>query len=175
VDDLRESQDAFLRLFSQHSRRLYEFILTLVVNHTDADEIYQRTCVILWRKFDSYDPEGSFPAWACRMAYLEVLQLRRTNKRMQVFSDEVLEFLVEKMADRGSHVSDRYHALGECLEKLDGPDRQLIEQRYYHQRLPKEIAGLESVSVHAIYRSLARIHRALRSCIDRTLSREQFT
>jgi len=175
MDQKQVNQDEFLRLFSQHSRRIYEFILTLVVNHSDADEIYQNTSVILWRKFGSYDPEGSFQAWACRIAYLEILQLRRTNRRMQTFSDEVMELLVNKMMTQGGQMNVRHDALGDCLEKLDSQDRQLIEQRYYHQRPPKEIARAESVSVYSIYRSLARVHRSLRECIDRTMRRKQWT
>jgi DNA-directed RNA polymerase specialized sigma24 family protein len=73
--------DEFLRLFSCHSQRIYEFILTLVMRRADAEEIFQDTCLILWKKFDSYDPAGNFHAWACRIAYLDVLQLRRTNRR----------------------------------------------------------------------------------------------
>jgi RNA polymerase sigma-70 factor (ECF subfamily) len=173
MDGSNIRQDEFLRLFSQHSRRIYEFILTLVVNHSDADEVFQNTSVILWRKFDTYDPNGSFPAWACRIAYLEILQLRRTSRRMQTFSDEVLELLVSNMMAEGSNINLRYDALGDCLNKLASDDRALIERRYYHQCPPKEIARAESVSVHTIYRSLARVHRLLRACIDRTVRKEQ--
>ena len=80
------TQEEFMRLFSQHSRRIYQFILTLTINRADAEEIYQSTCVILWKKFAEYDPAGSFYAWACKMAQFECLQLRRRNRRLQAFS-----------------------------------------------------------------------------------------
>src|SRR3972149_686807 len=91
-----DQQDEFLRLFSRYSRRIYEFILTLTMRHADAEEIFQDTCLVLWKKFGSYDPQGSFYGWACRIAYLEVLQLRRKNQRLQLLSEEALAILADK-------------------------------------------------------------------------------
>src|SRR4051812_42136554 len=152
--------DEFLRLFSSHSQRIYEFILTLVMRQADAEEIFQDTSLILWKKFDSYDPEGNFRAWACRMAYLEVLQLRRSNRRLQTFSDEALALLAEKAIAHSDDLGQRQVALEECLEKLPPQDREMIEHRYYHRRVPKEIASLKSCSVYSVYRTLARVHSA---------------
>lgn len=164
--------DEFLKLFSLHSRRVYEFISTLVLRGADADEVFQNTCVVLWKKFDSYDPEGSFYSWACKIAYLEMLYLRRTNKRLQTFSEEVLELLAENMLSRASHLNLRQSALEDCLQKLNVSDRNLIEQRYYFQKRPKEIARERTRSVDSIYRALTRIHMALRDCVGRSLVRE---
>jgi RNA polymerase sigma-70 factor (ECF subfamily) len=171
---IREAQhDEFLRLFSSHSQRIYEFILTLVMRQADAEEIFQDTSLILWKKFDSYDPEGNFRAWACRIAYLEVLQLRRTSRRLQTFSDEALALLAEKAIAHSDDLGRRQTALEECLEKLQPQDREMIEQRYYHRRAPKEIATLKTCSVYSVYRALARVHSALLNCVQIQLSREE--
>lgn len=162
-----------MRLFSQHSRRIYQFILMLTMNHADADEVYQNTCVVLWKKFGSYDPTGAFYAWACRIAQLEMLQVRRTNRRMQTMSDDVLNLLADHGIAYGDRAAERQEVLAECLSKLKSNDRQLIEERYYHERAPKEIAKSESRSVHSVYRALARIHISLRECVHRTMAREQ--
>lgn len=165
--------DEFLRLFSSHSQRIYEFILTLVMRQADADEIFQDTSLILWKKFDSYDPNGNFRAWACRIAYLEVLQLRRTSRRLLTFGDEALALLAEKAIAHSDDSGRRQAALEACLERLQPPDREMIEHRYYHRRPPKEIATLRACSVYSIYRALARVHSALLNCVQNRLSREE--
>jgi RNA polymerase sigma-70 factor (ECF subfamily) len=165
--------DEFLRLFSSHSQRIYEFILTLVMRQADAEEIFQDTSLILWKKFDTYDPAGNFRAWACRIAYLEVLQLRRANRRLQTFSDEALALLAEKAIAHSDDSGRRQAALEECLEGLQPHDREMIEHRYYHRRAPKEIASLRDCSVYAVYRALARVHSALLNCVQIRLSREE--
>jgi RNA polymerase sigma-70 factor (ECF subfamily) len=167
-----DPQDEFLRLFSRYSRRIYEFILTLVMRHADADEIFQDTCLVLWKKFDTYDPQGSFYGWACRIAYLEILQLRRKNQRMHTVSEDALEVLAEKAISGADNLSSRQHALEDCLQKLAATDRQLIDQRYRQRRSPKEIAQLGSQSVYAIYRALARVHTSLMTCVQRGMARE---
>ena len=168
----KDLQDNFLRLFSQYSRRIYEFVLTILPNYADADEVFQNTCVILWRKFESYDPEGSFISWACRIAYLEMLDLHRRGKRSMPFDNSVMESLVEEMASRVDQSAAREDALRDCLQNLSEADRLLIERRYYHQRPPKSIAGEFGKSIHSIYRSLARVHGLLKNCVERTLRKE---
>jgi RNA polymerase sigma-70 factor (ECF subfamily) len=167
-----DPQDEFLRLFSRYSRRIYEFILTLVMRHADADEIFQDTCLVLWKKFDTYDPQGSFYGWACRIAYLEILQLRRKSQRMHTISEGALAVLADKAISQADHLNTRQHALEECLQKLGPSDRQLIEQRYRQRRSPKEIAQLESLSVYSVYRALTRVHTALMNCVQRGMARE---
>lgn len=172
-DPSPDPQAEFLRLFSQHSRRIYQFILTLAMNHADADEVYQNTCVVLWKKFGSYDSAGSFYAWACRIAQLELMHVRRMNKRMQLLSDDVLNLLADHVIAHAGQAGNRQDALAECLAKLGDQDRQLVQERYYHERAPKEIAHARAKSVHSIYRALARIHAGLRDCVHRTVAREQ--
>ncbi|HEX6962538.1 MAG TPA: sigma-70 family RNA polymerase sigma factor [Lacipirellula sp.] len=166
------TQEEFMRLFSQHSRRIYQFILTLTINRADAEEIYQSTCVILWKKFAEYDPAGSFYAWACKMAQFECLQLRRRNRRLQAFSEDVLNLLAEQAMARVERIDARQNALADCLSKLKPRDAQLVDQRYYEERAPKDIARLQSISVHAVYRALARVHMSLRDCLTRALAQE---
>lgn len=172
-DDLSGAHEEFLKLFSQYSLRLYQFILTLAMNHADAEEIYQNTCTILWRKFDVYDAEGSFYGWACRMAQLEFLKMRRKNSRMMVLSDAVINTLADRAIAHGEEISATHAALAECLKKLKVGDRDLIEQRYHGGQRPKEIARDQAKSVHAVYRALTRIHDALRECVHRHMAQER--
>jgi RNA polymerase sigma-70 factor len=168
----QSQQEEFLRLFSSHSQRVYEFILMLMVRRADADEVFQDTCLVLWNKFDSYDPNGSFYAWACKIAYLKILALRRANRRLHLFSEEVLGILADKAVEGVDELGLRREALDECLEKLNVTDRELIEQRYYDRRSPKEIAAAKGRSVYSVYRALCRIHSSLFECVENRLLKE---
>jgi RNA polymerase sigma-70 factor (ECF subfamily) len=170
----RESrQEEFLRLFSTHSQRIYQFILMLMIRRADADEIYQETCLVLWSKFDGYDSAGSFYAWACKIAYLKILALRRANRRLHLFSEEVLGILADKALTSADELGLRREALDECLERLNVTDRELIEQRYYDRRTPKEIAAAKSRSVYSVYRALCRIHSSLFECVENRLLKDE--
>jgi RNA polymerase sigma-70 factor (ECF subfamily) len=162
-------REEFARLFSRNARRIYGFIMTLVFNHHDAEEVFQNTNVVLWNKFADFQPGSNFFAWASRIAYYEVLSLMKQQRRNRTFSDEALELLANEAVAMSDQSTERYEALEECLARLDPPDRELLQERYYYQRPPKQIAASRSKSVHAIYRALSRIHNVLLNCVQRSM------
>jgi RNA polymerase sigma-70 factor (ECF subfamily) len=162
-------REEFARLFSRNARRIYGFIMTLVFNHHDAEEVFQNTNVVLWNKFADFQPGSNFFAWASRIAYYEVLSLMKQQRRSRTFSDETLELLANEAVALSDQTTERYEALEECLSRLDAPDRELLQERYYRQRPPKQIAARQSKSVHAIYRALSRIHNVLLNCVQRSM------
>ncbi|WP_425399463.1 sigma-70 family RNA polymerase sigma factor [Aeoliella sp.] len=173
-DEAKHSiQEDFVEIFTEHSRQIYRFILTLTTNRADTDDVFQATSIVLLKKFDEFDPSrGTFYSWACRIAYLEVLNLRRAKRRATMLSEEVLEMLHADLMRRNSELNSREAVLEECLNKLPGDERHLIEERYYHEYTPKQLAQRAGCSVHAIYRSLAKVHGLLRRCVDRSFAAE---
>jgi RNA polymerase sigma-70 factor, ECF subfamily len=165
----RSSCDDFLALFSRHSRRIYGFIRTLVIDTNDANDVYQSTTACLWQKFDSFSPGTSFFAWACQIAQREVLKYRHQKNRHRHFPEELVDLLAANFRSRVEELDRREQALGECLQRLRHEDQVLIEQRYFQDRKPKEIAESQSRSVFSIYRSLSRIHDQLLHCVGRVL------
>src|SRR5689334_8649481 len=154
-------REEFARLFSRNARRIYGFIMTLVFNHHDAEEVFQNTNVILWNKFAEFEAGTNFFAWASRIAYYEVLSLMKQKRRSRTISDESLELLANEAIAMSDQTSARYEALEECVSRLAPADRELLHERYYRQRPPKQIAAMQSRSVHSIYRALSRIHNLL--------------
>jgi RNA polymerase sigma-70 factor, ECF subfamily len=166
-------REEFARLFSRHARRLYGFIMTLVFSHHDAEEVFQNTSVVLWNKFGEFQPGSSFFAWASKVAYYEVLSFMKQRRRSRSISDDALELLANAAIALSDESSSRQEALEDCLTRLDAPDRELLQARYYHQRAPKQIAAMQSRSVDSVYRALSRVHNLLLNCVQRTLAREE--
>ena len=163
------SCDDFLALFSRHSRRIYGFIRTLVIDTNDASDVYQSTTAVLWQKFDTFIPGTSFFAWACQIAQREVLKYRHEKNRHRHFPEELVDLLAANFRSRADELADREQALVECLKRLKKDDFLLIEQRYFHSRRPREIAESQSCSVFSIYRALSRVHELLLRCVGRAL------
>src|SRR6185503_5609304 len=93
----------------------------------------------------------------------------KQQRRSRTFSDEALELLANEAVALSDQSTERYEALEECLARLAPPDRDLLQQRYYFQRPPKQIAASHEKSVHAIYRALSRIHNVLLNCVQRSM------
>lgn len=165
-----EGVEEFLRLFGTHRRRLYQFILSLVSNLQDAEDVLQETNIILWRKFADYQPGTNFYAWAARVAHFEVLKLRRKLSREAVLLDDaVLEQVAADARDGADSLEAVRDALQKCLQKLSPADRELIARRYGTGSRGKAVAEQLGRPANSVYKSLGRIRQALLECINRGL------
>lgn len=127
--------------------------------------------MVLFGKFNEFDPSiGTFYSWACRIAYLEMLNMRRRERKATTLSDEVLELILADLTQRSGELHSRESLLEDCIKKLPQRERQMIEDRYYHDLAPKQLADRDDCSVHAIYRALAKAHFMLRRCVDRAMA-----
>ncbi len=163
-----DSAVEFVSLFARHDRGIYKYILTLVIDPNAAQEVFQEASVTLWQKFGDYQPGSNFFAWACRVAYFEVLKYRQSHRRDRLrFSDALLETIAEERSAGEELLQARRRALAGCLEKLPPRDRSLIEHRYAGSQTVLEIARQSGRPVNTLYKALERIRRVLMHCIER--------
>jgi RNA polymerase sigma-70 factor, ECF subfamily len=163
----------FLRLFLENERRLYAYILTLLANHADADDVLQETSLVMWDKFDEKQPPHDFTAWGCRIAYFKVLDFFKKSHRGRVrFSQVMLERLSETMVEQASslQLDERREALSGCIEKLRPKDRELLGARFAGGATTESTATQLGRSVDAVYKALAKIRQALFDCVTRALA-----
>ena len=57
----------FVRLLGAHEQGLSGYIISLVPNWADADEIAQETKLRLWEQFEQFDRTKDFGTWARRL------------------------------------------------------------------------------------------------------------
>ena len=164
----------FARRLRQNQTRLYGYIHALVRDLNDADDLYQQTALILWKKFAAFDATRSFFAWACGVARLEVANFLRTRARRRLyFSDDLSLLLIEAHGDMtDEELEDRRDALARCVERLRQRDRELLTECYGESSGVHGAADRRGRSSHSVYNSLRRIRRALFECIARTLAQE---
>jgi RNA polymerase sigma-70 factor, ECF subfamily len=161
----------FVPLFSANARRIYTYILTLLPNRADAEEVFQEVSALLWQRFHEFEPGTNFGAWGCRIAYFKALHvIERRKLRPTAFSDTMLEMLDAEILAMDDSLDAEYHALGDCLTKLNQTDREMIVLRYSEQGSPQRIAERYDRPVKSIYKSLDRIRRALLECVMRKLA-----
>jgi RNA polymerase sigma-70 factor, ECF subfamily len=170
------NQDEFAALYARAHVDLLRYVLTLLPDRHQAEDVVQDTARLLWRKFDEYDPAQPFLPWARKFAYFEVLKFRRSRAlREKYFSDELLERLAEEhAAEEGQLVRGR-EALEGCLQKLDEVSRQLLKDRYGDEIPLEELARRQGKSVNALYVVMHRIRQRLLECVNRTLKAEGWT
>jgi RNA polymerase sigma-70 factor, ECF subfamily len=168
-DDLQVN---FLHVFTQHRNQIYSYIYSLLPNRDDAEDVFQRTSLILWKKFPEYDASGSFFSWACGVAFYEVKNFIRVAQRKRLqFRDDVIQQLADERAGVPQlKLNQRAAALQDCIKKLKEKDRKLVNQVYRDQTPVKELAEATGAAVQTLYNRLNQIRHQLTHCIERTLS-----
>ncbi len=165
--------ERFARLLAKCQRRVFLYVLGLLHNATDAEEVLQETNLVLWRKFDQFEPGTEFDRWACRIAYYETLKFREKRKKERLFSNEFIETIATETESSLGPLDRRREALTGCLGKLKETDRQLITSRYQARATTRGIAEALGRSVQGTRKSLHRIRTLLLACIERTLAAEE--
>jgi RNA polymerase sigma-70 factor, ECF subfamily len=164
--------ERFGAMFQQHGRAIYGHIRSLVPNASDADEVFQETSLTLWQKFDQYRPDTDFRAWACRIAYYKVLNMRdRQYRSPRLFSPRFLDLVSEELVVMSDMLDARTEALLRCRDELNHRDRDLLDRFHREGASAKDVARWARRNIHYVYRSIRRIHDVLFECIQRALSR----
>jgi RNA polymerase sigma-70 factor, ECF subfamily len=161
----------FVSLLARHDRGIYKYILTLMADSIATQEVYQETSLTLWQKFDDFRPGSNFLAWACRVAYFEVLRYRKRVRRERLrFGDNLMHILAEELSASEEILQARRGALPGCMERLPPNDRELVEQRYAGQETILQIAERTGRPVNTLYKALERIRHALMECIEESVA-----
>jgi RNA polymerase sigma-70 factor (ECF subfamily) len=167
--------DEFMELVTLHQTRLYGYIFALVGNAEDADDLFQQTILVLWRKFADFERGSDFSRWAWTTAKFEVRNFQRVSRRSHViFSDRLVDQLMSEagVEEDTSDDPEREHALQHCVEKLPEADRELLDLCYKDRNKIKDIATRLGRSSQSVCNSLGRIRTTLFNCIQRVLNRE---
>jgi RNA polymerase sigma-70 factor (ECF subfamily) len=165
--------EEFVRLLGQNQRRLFLYVMSLVPNYNDAEEVLQETNLVLWREFGQFTLGTSFAAWACKVAFHQVLAWRKRRQRDRLeLSDAWLEAIADEVSATADALEERAQALAGCIDKLPPQHRDMLRLRYSEGQSIEAIAGRVGRTVDAVYRVLSRIRQTLYDCVSRTLARE---
>jgi len=174
VSDEQSRKLEFAECLRQHQSQLFGYIHSLLRNLNDADDLFQQTTMILWKKFADFDRQRSFLSWACGVARFEIANFLRARSRQRLyFTDELNLLLIEAHQElEQTEIEDRREALSKCSAKLRESDRKLLEECYGDSSGVAQVAQRCGRSPQSVHNSLRRIRRALYECIRRALAQE---
>lgn len=170
----KERHDLFSELILQYQSALYAYVFAIVRNWNETDDLYQSVCLVLWRKFDSFQPGTSFFSWARQTAKNEVRNYLRGKKSPASMSEEMLAVLAESAYDSRQDQPELYlSVLNRCKAKLSDLDQKLLDLRYANDLSSREIAARLGRPQQGVCHSLTRVRRWLLRCIQMEIAKEE--
>ena len=124
----QDRHNLFSELIARHHSALYAYIFAIVRNREDAGDLFQSVCLVLWRKFETFQPGSSFFSWARQTAKLVVRSFLRHKKKLpSCVGEELLDALAEIVFEAQDEGAEAYlSALRRCRGKLGATDEEFL-------------------------------------------------
>ncbi|MDA7891754.1 sigma-70 family RNA polymerase sigma factor [Akkermansiaceae bacterium] len=163
----------FETIVSENHASLRFFIRSLGVTSGWVDDIAQEAFILLLKKWDKLERHDEADSWLRATAKNLVRnELRKTSRRPHLLNKYLTTLVIERdsvtPAPADYAISRENHsALQRCLQTLTAKTRNIVEQRYFHDKNSSEIAEDLEMKSSAVRRALLRAREALATCISR--------
>lgn len=160
-----DSRNGFVQDLIAAQPWLFTYLLTLLGDIHDADNVLQEANMVLWSKADVFRPGTNFRAWAREFAYHCALSFARDRKRERLIVDFNLVENIIAQTDT-QEIDPKRIALRHCLTELDDGKLELLRERYRDETPISAIAERHKKTEAAIKMSLRRARIGLMKCIE---------
>ena len=152
------SDKAFDILLSRNQAKLYSYILFVVRDREQADDIFQETFakVIVKLQERKYATTGKFSAWVMRIAHNVIMDLYREQRggfiveptaNNDLSNMEGSDLLVGNIENK--YVNEQVLVdVKRMMNLLPEPQREVVFMRFYQEMSFKEIAEATHVSIN---------------------------
>lgn len=166
-----DRHETYVRLLSASYRRLLGYLMSLLGNRHDAEDVLQRASVTMWRRFETFEPDTDFMAWASTVAFYEAKNFLRVAARSRLrFDDDLLATLATERLDDLDQLDRRFDALEHCVGRLDAANRRLIDAVYGGDADIAALAAQLGRAPQTLYNRLHQLRRALAECVEKRLA-----
>ena len=154
----RGDMDAYNVLISRWEKRVFNYLLRIVVNREDALDLTQDVFLKAYQNLKRLEETDRFAPWLYRIAHNEAISLFR--KRKPESDADVPEESVGEITIAGSSVYpvELALAVGAALERLSPDQREVVMLKVYQGFKFDEIAEILSCPVSTVK---SRLYTAL--------------
>jgi RNA polymerase sigma-70 factor, ECF subfamily len=176
VTQLRRGDlDALTALMARYQNRLYRYLLRLVREPAEAEDLFQQCWLRVMEKIRSYDPSRNFDSWLFTVARnLALDHLRRVRPRSldePALKDPSSESLADRLPSREILPLDRIleiersGKLAAALLDLPASYREVLSLRFEEEMKIEEIAEILGAPLSTVKTRLRRSLAQLRSML----------
>lgn len=153
-------------LIKKHQRRLFSYILLVVKDRNEAEDIFQDTFIKVINTLRSghYNEEGKFLPWMMRIAHNLIIDHFRKSKRMPMIDKSEEYDFFEKLRLYEKTIEDKiiteqiHRDVKALIEFLPEEQKEVLMMRHYAGMSFKDIADSTNVSINT---ALGRMRYAI--------------
>lgn len=168
--ELKDRHEEFVSALTAAYDKLFGYLLSLLGRWHDAQDVLQRSSLVMWQKFETFEVGTDFVAWASTICFYEAKNFLRQSSRSPLkFDDELLAILAWERLDDLEFQRHRISALEECLKKVRPAERELLQAAYVEPGKIVELATRLGRAPRTLYNKLNLLRQRLVECVQRRL------
>ena len=161
--------DALAILYQQTSAKLFALVLRIVARKEVAEEILQDSFVNIWNRCDQFrEDRGTALTWMIGIVRNRSIDWIRRNPKGREVGDEALEDVPDpaQNPDMSAVEASEAQALLDCMDELEGAQRNAIVQVYYQGLTHQEYASGSGQPLGTIKSWIRRGLQRLKGCLE---------
>jgi len=138
-------------LFARHHVRVYRFVLRLVRDQTQADDLISEVFLDVWRQAGKFEARSAVSTWLLAIARYKSLSALRRRPDEEL--DEETAAAIEDPGDdpeTALEKKDKGAILRRCLTALSPEHREIIDLVYYHEKSVEEVAEIVKIPENTV-------------------------
>ena len=138
-------------LFARHHVRVYRFVLRLVRDQTQAEDLISEVFLDVWRQAGKFEARSAVSTWLLAIARYKALSALRRRPDQEL--DEEAAAAIEDPADDPEvalEKKDKGEILRKCLTALSPEHREIIDLVYYHEKSVEEVAEIVGIPENTV-------------------------
>lgn len=148
------------------------FLRSRIRDWAAADDLAQEVFVTAFRRVHAFRGEAGFEGWLRGIAVNHLRNFLRKRREQAIGGNDELQELIDRGAESFLAAADEggaLEALRECLGKIDGPSRELLDRRYVTGKTVREMAAESGRGYSALTMQLHRLRELLADCVQRKM------
>lgn len=156
-------RQAMSAIFGETKTAVYGFVLSILKNSNDAEDVLQETYVKIWSTAERYKPMGKPMAWILTIAKnLSLSLLREKSKQADMPEENQLE---DQSVSFSASTEDSI-VLNAAMNKLSDEERQIVVLHAITGLKHVEIARLLSLPLSTVLSKYSRAKRKLKNILE---------
>lgn len=172
----RGDLNALAELIARYQNRLYRYLLRIVRQPAEAEDLFQQTWLKVAEKIRSFDPSRNFDTWLFTLARnLAIDHLRRIRPQSldeQLADNERGESAADRIPSREQAPFDRALAaerrmqIAEVMAELPMTYREVLALRFEEEMKIEDIAHVTGAPISTVKTRLRRSLEQLRCALE---------
>jgi len=173
-----QGDNIFASLLKKEGRPLAGFVLALVGDRHAAEDIFQASCMELWRIRRTFKIGTDFGAWSRTVARYQIHRYWRAKGREKVsFSSKAMNQVAEAYSDpdQADDMELKRKMLQACMEQLSNNNQNLLNERYNHGTPIRRLAKKSGRTEGGLKMVFVRLRRMLARCVESRLDGKEYS